>query len=140
MKSSLTIALSAVVLLAVVAVGARAQAEPPADQHVHSQAIPGTGDQTTDATRQSMMSTMKASQTKIDELVQKMNAAQGADKVDAMAALLTAMVDEQKMCRSMMANMSGDMGNMMHMMQMMGGMGGRGPMGSRATPEPTPTK
>ena len=54
---------------------------------------------------------MMASNAKLDALVQKMNAAQGQAKVDAIAELLTVMVREHQ-----------DMhGNMSQMMSMMGG-------------------
>lgn len=49
---------------------------------------------------------MKASNAKLDELVAKMNAAQGQAKVDAMAALLTALVQQHQ-------SMHGTMGQMM---------------------------
>jgi len=79
-----------------------------------------------------MMAAMMASDAKIDELVKKMNAAKGAAKTDAIAELLTALVQEHRMMRgSMMTNMS----SMMDMMKMMGNMGGRGDAGA-----PTPNK
>jgi hypothetical protein len=63
-----------------------------------------------------MMSDMKARDAKLDALVQKMNAAKGAAKTDAMAELLTALVEERQAMRS----------SMMGMMNMMGPMGGHG--------------
>jgi hypothetical protein len=52
-----------------------------------------------------MMTAMKANGQKLDELVNKMNAAQGQAKMDAMAELLTALVqDRRTMCESMMPN------------------------------------
>jgi len=90
-------------------------------QHTHEQA-PGADQTTMEQRRETMMREIQASSAKLDELVQKMNAAEGTEKVDAMAALLTAMVDEQKKCKSMMTDMGGDMGSMMNMMKMMGGM------------------
>ena len=66
-----------------------------------------------------MMAKMKATEQKLDELVKKMNAATGPEKVDAIAELLTALVqDHRAMHESMMANMPG--------MTNMGGMRGRG--------------
>ena len=60
-----------------------------------------------------MMATMRADDQKIDALVKKMNAATGAARVDAMAELLTALVDHQHaMHQSMQANMSMMMGTM----------------------------
>ncbi|HZI82175.1 MAG TPA: hypothetical protein VFD69_21815 [Vicinamibacterales bacterium] len=53
---------------------------------------------------------MKASSAKLDELVTKMNAAQGQAKVDAMAELLTALVQQHQ-------SMHGNMGQMMSEMQ-----------------------
>jgi hypothetical protein len=67
-----------------------------------------------------MMSHMKATDPKLDELVKKMNAAKGSAKVDAMAELLTALVEDRKTGSEPM------MGNMMNMMSMMSG--GRGAM------------
>jgi hypothetical protein len=52
---------------------------------------------------------MMASNAKLDELVKKMNAAQGQAKVDAIAALLSALVQEHQ-------SMHGNMANMMSMM------------------------
>ena len=57
---------------------------------------------------------MMASNAKLDELVKKMNAAQGQAKVDAIAELLTVLVQEHQ-------GMHGNMTNMMSMMQSMGG-------------------
>jgi hypothetical protein len=58
---------------------------------------------------------MMASKAKLDELVKKMNSAQGQAKVDAMAELLTALVQTHQ---SMNDNMS-------HMMEHMGAMHGK---------------
>jgi hypothetical protein len=64
-----------------------------------------------------MMSDMKARDAKIEALVQKMNATNGAEKTEAMAELLTVLVEERQALRS----------SMMGMMNMMGSMGGHGP-------------
>ena len=53
---------------------------------------------------------MKASNAKLDELVAKMNAAQGQAKVDAMAELLTTLVKQHE-------SMHGNMGEMMSKMK-----------------------
>ena len=53
---------------------------------------------------------MKASNMKLDELVAKMNAAQGQAKVDAMAELLTTIVKQHQ-------SMTGNMGEMMSKMK-----------------------
>src|SRR5215471_8058243 len=74
-----------------------------------------------------MMARMKATDPKLDALVKKMNAATGAAKTDAIAELLTAVVEDRRNnCQPMMANM-------MSMMNMMAGRGGRG-AGTPATP------
>jgi hypothetical protein len=71
----------------------------------------------------SMMNRMKATGPELDALVKKMNAASGSAKTDAMAELLTALVnDRRNTCEPMMA----DMAAMMNMMPMMNTMGGRG--------------
>src|SRR6266700_424990 len=67
---------------------------------------------------QAMMATMQAAQKKLDDLVAQMNAATGPEKVDRMAAVITAMAAMHKdMCAQMM---DGDMMSMM-MMQMQHG-------------------
>jgi hypothetical protein len=76
-----------------------------------SAAIPATPD----GNMMSMMSRMKASDAKLDGLVKKMNAASGPANVDAIAELLTALVDERRMAMEPM------MSNMMNMMNTMGG-------------------
>ena len=91
----------------------RASQAPPAsaqhDQHHSEAAAPpaqATGDQ--QAGMMAMMAKMKATELKLDELVKKMNAATGPEKVDAIAELLTALVqDHRAMHESMMANMPG---------------------------------
>jgi hypothetical protein len=59
---------------------------------------------------------MMASNAKLDELLKKMNAAQGQAKVDAIAELLTALVQQHQSMH----------GNMAQMMSMMHGNGGAG--------------
>jgi hypothetical protein len=74
-----------------------------------------------------MMSRMRANDAKLDQLVKTMQTAQGPAKTDAIAALLTALVEDRKNnCEPMMANM-------MSMMNMMGG-AGQTP-GAPATPK-----
>jgi hypothetical protein len=66
-----------------------------------------------------MMTQMKAAGLRLDGLVKKMNAATGAAKTEAMAELLTALVEQHRMaCEGMMADKA-------PMMNMMGGRGGR---------------
>jgi hypothetical protein len=93
------------------------QQPPQAEDEQHH---PGTTDQPAQAqpgqqaSMMKMMATMHANDQKLDDLVKKMNAAKGNAKVDAMAELLTTLVqDRRAMHESMMANMS-TMMNMMH--------------------------
>ena len=73
------------------------------------QPAPATGDRSP----MQMMAAMHANDQKLDALVKKMNAATGAAKVDAIAELLTALVDDRHaMHQSMQANMSTMMGMM----------------------------
>lgn len=57
------------------------------------------------AMQQKMMADMKAADATLDALVTKMNSAEGAAKVDALAELLTTMVQQQKMMREGMMQM-----------------------------------
>ena len=59
-----------------------------------------------------MMARMKASGARLEALVKKMNAAKGEAKTDAIAELLTALVEDRRHHESMMANMSGMMSKM----------------------------
>ena len=64
-----------------------------------------------------MMAEMKAKQDTLDAMVKKMNAAKGAEKTDAIAELLTALVQEHKTMHEEMAGMpmmQHMMGNMDH--------------------------
>jgi hypothetical protein len=59
---------------------------------------------------------MMARQAQLDELVKKMNAAQGAAKTDAIAELLNALVESHwTMCGPMMAEMMSKMSMMKNM-------------------------
>src|SRR5262245_53638932 len=71
-----------------------------------------------------MMDSMRANDTKVNDLVARMNTATGTAKMDAMAELLTVLVDERKMHEPMMQNMMGMMG----MMNRMNGSGRGGMM------------
>lgn len=53
---------------------------------------------------------MMASNAKLDELVKKMNAARGEARVDAMAELLTALVQNHQTMHGNMSNMMRNMG------------------------------
>jgi hypothetical protein len=94
------------------------QQAPQAQQHEeHHPGVPpsAAAPATPDGNMMGMMARMKASDAKLDALVKKMNAASGPAKVDAIAELLTALVEERRvMTEPMMSNM----------MNMMGGRGG----------------
>ena len=66
-----------------------------------------------------MMGEMKAADAKLDALVQAMNAAKGAEKTEAIAAVVMALVQERRSMATMM--------NMMNMMNMMSGPAGAAP-------------
>lgn len=88
--------------------------------HPEAAAAPAQAPGDQQAAMMAMMAQMKASELKLDELVKKMNAAKGPEKVDAIAELLTTLVrDHRAMRESMMSNMPA-------MTNMMGGMRGRG--------------
>jgi hypothetical protein len=93
------------------------------DAQTQQEHFPNATAQKADAgqpTQRRMNMGMMASEANLEELVKKMNAAQGAAKTDAMAELLTALVENHRtMCGPMMANM-------MSMMSMMGGKGEKG--------------
>jgi hypothetical protein len=103
----------------------------PADPQAHEQHHPeataaqAAPAQPNMAAMSGMMSRMRANDAKLDDLVKKMNSATGAAKTDAIAALLTALVEDRKNIHEPM------MANMMSMMNMMGGnrMGGAAPAG-----------
>ena len=74
-----------------------------------------------------MMNEMKTADAKMDELVQAMNAAKGPEKTDAIAAVVTALVEQHRSMHSSMATMM-----MMGMMNKMGAPGSTEP----ARPKP----
>ena len=80
----------------------------PAQHEQHHATTPETPDAATPAGPQANMAAMMSADARLDELVAKMNAAKGDAKVDAIAELLTAVVQNHHMMRgSMMANMPG---------------------------------
>jgi hypothetical protein len=92
------------------------------NQHDHFPNVTAPNADTGQPTQGKMTMSMMASDAKLDELVKKMNAAEGAAKTEAMAELLTALVQNHRtMCGPMMANMMSMMGKM-------------GKMGSATTP------
>ncbi len=74
---------------------------------------------------QKMMDEMAAMDQKLDALVTQMNAAQGQAKVDAMAAVITEMINQRKQMREQMTSTMGR--------GMMGGMMGGEPEGAMGT-------
>lgn len=126
MKSRIWILAVMAVFAALVAVPAHVhgtQAAAPVDQHADHH--PGQPDAPATATvptpPANMMSSMTASNAKLDELVKKMNAAKGSAKTDAIVELLTTIVQEH---HTMQASMMTNMSMMSNMMIMMGGRGG----------------
>jgi hypothetical protein len=94
------------------------QQTPPAQQHEehHSDVTrpPGPVSAAPQANMMNMMANMKATDAKLDALMKKMNEAKGSAKTDAIAEVLTTLVEERhNMSEAMMANM-------MSMMKMMG--------------------
>jgi len=78
-----------------------------------------------------IMSEMNAADAKLDELVQTMNAEKGVERVDAIAAVVTALVKEQTAMRASMAMKLKMMSTMDKIYQMSA-------MGGTATGKPTP--
>ena len=74
-----------------------------------------------------MMANMQAADAKLNALVETMNAAKGAEKTEAIAALLTAIVKEHGAMRGSMMNMMNMMSGMPGMMGGMSGMKGTAP-------------
>jgi hypothetical protein len=83
-----------------------------AQNNQHEHATPPAA-QGASADRQAMMANMQAEQKKLDDLVAQMNAAQGPEKVDRIAAVVTEMAAMHKRMSTMM--MQGGMMQMMHM-------------------------
>jgi len=100
------------------------QQAPPPQQHDHSSdapQAPAAPGMPADGDMMAMMMRMHAADAKLDVLVKKMNEATGSAKTDAMAEVLTAMVDKTMACERMMQDMTG-------MMNMPGGHGRGAPM------------
>ena len=87
------------------------------------------------AEREKMMANMQAMDQQLDELVAQMNSATGTAKIDAIASVLTTLVEQRQTMRSgMMGMQSQMMGHMMeHMMSMQGGTMGMGMGGAGMT-------
>lgn len=82
------------------AAGALAQDHPMAGQHAAM-----AGHEAMAAHHAQMMAQMQASQARLDTMVEQMNAAEGAARIDAMAAVLTEMASQRKDCAAMMQGM-----------------------------------
>jgi len=113
-------------------VAAQGQTTPPASGRAAQPARPPMVDESHAATmmteRQQMMANMRAMDQKLNDLVKKMDAARGTDKVDALAAVVKEMVSQRAQMRDRMMAMQAEM--MTHMMQHMTAMQG-GMMGNR---------
>ncbi len=112
-------------LLAVTALSAVLLAQAPATpghEHGTSQAPPAQNQQMMQM-HQKMMAEMTAMDQRLQDLVTQMNAAQGQAKVDAMAAAVTELVNQQTQMHEHMASMMGQGGMMGGAMS--GGMMGR---------------
>ena len=118
--------LAAFVVLVFAASPASAQATQPApspNQHDHTApAVPAQPAAQTPDTHQmhdmhAMMAAMQASHARLQDLVAKMNTAQGAAKVDAIAAVVTELVASQ---HAMHESMQSHMAQMMGTMKMQG--------------------
>jgi hypothetical protein len=137
MKSRIAILAVVSVFSAFVSKPAHLHGQQPAEPQQHEQHHPGTTEPPApsvgepQANMMSMMARMKATDPKLDQLVKKMNTAKGSAKTDAIAELLTTLVEDRRTtCEPMMANMM----SMMNMMNTMGGRGGHGETTPR-TPE-----
>jgi hypothetical protein len=93
--------------------GLPAQAQDPHHPDHGAAAAPAaTPEQGQGMMKQKMMNEMKAADAKLDALVQAMNAAKGAEKTDAIAAVVTALVEQHRSMHGSMMNMTGMMNKM----------------------------
>jgi hypothetical protein len=116
----LSVSMTVGIAVMLVTMPVRAYGQDPADHAAHHPAVEG-------APAPAPPAAAPSNATKLDALVKKMNAAKGAAKTDAIAEVLTALVEEHRACQPMMANM----------MKMMQGMDGH--QGS-ATPNQPPAR
>ena len=119
--------IASTLLALVVAVAARAQTTPPSGRAAQAARPPMVDENHAAAMmaeRQQMMANMRAMDQKLTDLVKKMDAARGTDKVDALAAVVKEMVSERAQMRDRMMAMQDEMMThmMQHMMAMQGGM------------------
>jgi len=116
------VAVSCAALVIVASPGLAAQAKPEHQHPATDQAKPASGmaakDHAMMAEREKMMAEMKAADQQLDGLVATMNAASGADKTTATAAVVTTMIAQQRTMRDgMMKKQEGMMAHMMEHMQ-----------------------
>jgi hypothetical protein len=102
---------------------------PPADEHHRMAPNAAAGKMMTG--QKEMMAKMAASEKKLTELLAKMNAAQGDEKVAAIAALVNELASQRIQMQQMMSMQTG-------MMAHMSAMHGTGGMMNKKAPEPAP--
>jgi hypothetical protein len=95
---------------------------PPAAQKMEMPGMPGMMDEkmmeeSMMAHHKEMMAKMEAMDSRLDDLVKKMNAAKGSRKADAVAAVVNELVAQRKQMREQMMAMQPEM--MKHMMEHM---------------------
>src|SRR5437667_10202667 len=112
MKSRIAILAVVSLFSAFISKPAHLHAQQPADTQEHAQHHPDATEPPAatvaapQADMMSMMARMKATDSKLDALMKKMNAAKGSAKTDAITELLTALVEDRRTtCEPMMANM-----------------------------------
>ena len=105
MKGPIALVTVIAALSAVMASPVHLHGQQPTDPADHAAHHPGTP--TTQAVPPAVPASMESmmSTAKLDELVKKMNSAEGAAKTEAMAELLTALVQERRACEPMMTSM-----------------------------------
>ncbi len=122
MKFRIAILVVMSVLAMLISKPAHLHSQQAVDAQQHEQHHPGTAQPLAQAVDQpdmaKMMAMMNANDQKLDELVKKMNAAQGTAKIDAIADLLTTLVQDR---RTMHASMASHMSMMKNMMGTMHG-------------------
>ena len=123
MKSSLASFSAAVAFAVFVVTPAHVRVQSPAtqaqDPHDHDHPAAADAKPATPAQQpgvMKMMADMKAADARLNALVQTMNAARGAEKTEAIAVLVTALVKEHTAMHSSMMDTMGMMNNMPGMM------------------------
>jgi hypothetical protein len=122
MKVSRTIPILLVSFVGAATLWAQPTPTPPAAQKVEMSGKPGMMDEkkmdeSMMAQHKEMMAKMEAMDSRLDDLVTKMNAAKGSRKADAVAAVVNELVAQRKQMREHMMAMQPQM--MKHMMEHM---------------------